>query len=265
MRSATLLFPLLVGASIATPANDPPRDSAAAGTPQEADAAPADAAGPMLAGATADSGSEGSNDAIEPAAAEDTAPSGGPASSPPALPPLGALTARAGEDGFFALPTLRASSTSFPAATRDPFLFLDEERSGAPWERRLESPGNELDAAGTKPSGSDPTAEVESAEAIESRRRELVKRTLESSRVTAVLVATDGGSAIVNGDLVRVGSRIDATGHLLVAVSRRGVVVLVGDERVEIPLATRSPAVEPGAPSDAPAAEASGTDEESGS
>lgn len=151
-------------------------------------------------------------------------------------PPLGPLTARATEDDYFSVPAMRVSCAAYPPSTRNPFLFLDEEVEGVDWaeivaNRAREGSGVETVTPSTSPV--DPGAR-------EIANREFhvasVRSAAASLRLSAVLVSKDGGAAILNGEVVNIGERVDGSDLTLVGVSSRGVELEAGGVRVELPL-----------------------------
>jgi hypothetical protein len=193
---------------------------------------------------------EGAQTPTESAAAFDIAEPAETIGESIALPPLGALTARASEERFFEVPSVATNRTQLPSAVRNTFLLLDEETSGLPLDELLELRRLEAEAAAeAKLAAADSSdAEPDPAAVIAARHEALAKALAESIHVSAVLIAGDGGAAILNGEIVRVGGSDSQGRGTLATVRTDGVTIEIEGERYFLPLASEVPSKDAGIP-----------------
>lgn len=157
----------------------------------------------------------------------------------PEPPSIGPLTARASEVGCFEIPRIRSvhnRATPFP---RNGFLFLEEERTGKSFDQIL---AERLEAQSTLATPMDPPRENSELAAIHDAalRRTQALLALDAIELSAVLIASERGSAILNGEVVVVGATVGGTEWVLHEVSTSGVVLTRDGEPFDLPLAPLS-------------------------
>jgi hypothetical protein len=107
------------------------------------------------------------------------------------------------------------SSTGELALLRNPFRFAIEEEAGLTYEELLERRDAEA-ASSVPPLDSLPAAPPPAGRSVLAAR-------IESCRIAATLIAGDGGAALVDGEIVRVGETLFEGRAKLVAVGRDAV------------------------------------------
>jgi len=157
----------------------------------------------------------------------------------PAPPSIGPLTARAGEAGCFEIPRIRSVRNRATPFSRNGFLFLEEQQTGKFFDQIL---ADRLEAQSTLASSTDPP--IESSEIAATRdaalRRASARLALDTIELSAVLIASERGSAILNGEVVVVGASVSGTEWILHEVSALGVVLSRDGEPFDLPLAPLS-------------------------
>lgn len=162
----------------------------------------------------------------------------------PAPPSLGPLTARAGEEGCFEIPRLRSVHNRATPFTRNGFLFLEEQRTGKSFDRIL---AERLEAESTLAMSAETPANTSAFEATRNAalRRANALLALDALELRAVLIANEGGSAILNGEVVVVGATVGGTDWILGEVTTQGVVLFRDGEPFALPLAPISKTKKP--------------------
>lgn len=130
----------------------------------------------------------------------------------------------------------KTKHTPVRTTKRDPFLFPAEQERGAATQSSSTRP-SDSSAADPGSSGAElegPTAPAEVADPLAG-----VIESVKALEINAVLVAKDGGSCLVRGDILRVGDTVFGGRATLTRVGREGVSFSIGERSVDVALLDR--------------------------
>lgn len=133
-------------------------------------------------------------------------------------------------DSVFQIPAPTPPSASDRPLERNPFLLPEEQASGKPLEELL----RERELEEKRRRDSEAAARTRAGGAGEAEdARAAIAAIVDSLDLTAILIAPDGGTAVIAGDLVDIGETVPSTQLVLVAVSRQGITLASGEDRFD--------------------------------
>ncbi|MBI4882399.1 MAG: hypothetical protein HY812_22460 [Planctomycetes bacterium] len=136
----------------------------------------------------------------------------------------------------FATPLLHPEFEPLPPPARNPFLLLEEQAENRPFTEIA----TEREAVRT----AEAAASAATAAAPDDAA---LRRAVSLLRLSAVLVAPDGGTALIDGRLVRLGDQLLDGRVTVTAVSRQGVVLATPAAEYVVPLPPPNAAPRPDA------------------